>query len=150
MDVSGYEDYELMSKPHNMIRHPDMPKVIFKYLWDNLKEGNNFHAIIKNMAKSGRYYWVITNFEVVKDKDGTIINYIGKRKAIPDSVIHSHIEPLYRRLLQIENASGLEASEKYLKGFLEEQNKTYMEYITFIMTGNKDKKGFFGNFFGKS
>ncbi len=139
-----------MSKPHNMIRHPDMPKVIFKCLWDNLKEGNNFHAIIKNMAKSGRYYWVITDFEVVKDKDGIITNYIGKRKAIPDSVIHSHIEPLYRRLLQIENASGLEASEKYLRGFLEEQNKTYMEYITFTMTGSINKKGFFGNLFGKT
>ncbi len=67
VDVCGYEDYELMGQPHNIIRHPDMPRVIFKVLWENLKKGNNFHAIVKNLAKSGRYYWVITDFEIAKN-----------------------------------------------------------------------------------
>ncbi len=57
-----------MSQPHNIIRHPAMPKVIFKVLWDNLKKGNNYHAIVKNMAESGRYYWVITDFDISKDE----------------------------------------------------------------------------------
>ena len=68
VDVCGYEDYELMGQPHNIIRHPDMPKVIFKVLWENLKNGKNFHAIVKNLAKSGRYYWVITDFESLVTK----------------------------------------------------------------------------------
>ncbi|MEG2857884.1 MAG: [Fe-Fe] hydrogenase large subunit C-terminal domain-containing protein [Clostridia bacterium] len=55
-----------------MIRHPDMPKVIFKVLWENLKAGKNFHAIVKNLARSGRYYWVITDFEIAKDENGEI------------------------------------------------------------------------------
>ncbi|KGO90726.1 PAS domain-containing protein [Flavobacterium suncheonense] len=167
IDVSGYEDYELMSQPHNIIRHPDMPKVIFKVLWDNLKKGNNFHAIVKNLAKSGRYYWVITDFDISKDEKGNIVNYFARRKAVPQEVITKHIEPLYKRLLQIENASGMEASEKYLIGYLEEQNKNYVEFIMEIMSEHEksvelqnaaaaataevkteDKKGFFSKFFG--
>ena len=67
-DVSGYEDAEIVNKPHNTIRHPDMPKAIFKLLWVNIKAGNQFHGILKNLAKSGRYYWAITNFEYTKEK----------------------------------------------------------------------------------
>ncbi|WP_316634121.1 PAS domain-containing protein [uncultured Flavobacterium sp.] len=129
VDVSGYEDYELMGQPHNIIRHPDMPKVIFKVLWENLKAGKNFHAIVKNLAKSGRYYWVITDFEIAKDENGVIVNYFGRRQSVPQEVITQHIIPLYKKLLQIEAASGVEFSEKYLIGFLEEKKRTYVEYI---------------------
>ncbi|MTH14390.1 PAS domain-containing protein [Flavobacterium sp. LC2016-01] len=129
VDVSGYEDYELMGQPHNIIRHPDMPKVIFKVLWENLKQGKNFHAIVKNLAKSGRYYWVITDFEIAKDENGVIVNYFGRRQSVPHEVVSLHIEPLYKKLLQIEVASGVEFSEKYLIGFLEEKKRSYVEYI---------------------
>ncbi|WP_394777045.1 PAS domain-containing protein [Flavobacterium sp.] len=129
VDVSGYEDYELMGQPHNIIRHPDMPRVIFKVLWENLKNGKNFHAIVKNLAKSGRYYWVITDFEISRDENDVIVNYFGRRQAVPQEVIALHIEPLYKKLLQIEGASGMEFSEKYLIGFLEEKKKSYVEYI---------------------
>ncbi|CEN48346.1 Putative sensor (PAS) domain for methyl-accepting chemotaxis sensory transducer (fragment) [Capnocytophaga canimorsus] len=53
IEVSSYEDFELMSQPHSIIRHPDMPRVIFKILWDNLKAKKNFHAIIKIWLKRG-------------------------------------------------------------------------------------------------
>jgi PAS domain S-box-containing protein len=129
IDVCGYEDYELMGQPHNIIRHPDMPKVIFKVLWENLKNGKNFHAIVKNLAKSGRYYWVITDFEISRDENDVIVNYFGRRQAVPQEVITLHIEPLYKKLLQIEAASGVEFSEKYLIGFLEEKKRSYVEYI---------------------
>lgn len=129
VDVSGYEDYELMGQPHNIIRHPDMPKVIFKVLWENLKNGKNFHAIVKNLAKSGRYYWVITDFEISRDENDVIVNYFARRQAVPQEVVALHIEPLYKKLLQIEAASGVEFSEKYLIGFLEEKKKSYVEYI---------------------
>ena len=74
VDVCGYEDYELMGQPHSIIRHPDMPKVIFKVLWEKLKNGENFHAIVKNLAKSGRYYWVITDFEISKNVDRNVFS----------------------------------------------------------------------------
>lgn len=168
VDVCGYEDYELMAQPHNFIRHPDMPKVVFKVLWDNIKLGNKFHGIVKNLAKSGRYYWVITDFEYLKDEDGVIKNYIARRKAVPQAVISNHIEPLYKRLLQIEQASGLVASEKYLIGYLEEKGLSYVDLITKLMIDDskvqqqvvqtvseniyeeeeEERRGFFSRFFG--
>ena len=146
-----------------------MPKVVFKVLWDNIKQGNKFHGIVKNLAKSGRYYWVITDFEYMRDENGTIKNYIARRKAVPQTVISNHIEPLYKRLLQIEQASGIDASEKYLIGFLEEKGMSYVDLVTKLMIDNdktqyptpqsiavdayeeeeeEEKRGFFSRFFG--
>ncbi|CAD0009418.1 PAS domain-containing protein [Flavobacterium salmonis] len=165
VDVSGYEDYELMGQPHNIIRHPDMPRVIFKVLWENLKQGKNFHAIVKNLAKSGRYYWVITDFEIARDENGVIVNYFGRRQSVPQEVISLHIEPLYKKLLQIEAASGVEFSEKYLIGFLEEKKRSYVEYIKELIyehekaqskfanyemkSEDEEEKGFFSRLFGR-
>ena len=164
LDVSGYEDDELVSKPHSIIRHPDMPKVIFKVLWDNLKNGNQFHGIIKNLAKSGRYYWTITDFEYVRDEKDKVVKYVGRRKAVPQDILTKHIQPLYTKLLQIEKASGEVASEKYLVGFLEEAGVNYVDYITNLMIESdqlnnqaasqesevkETKKGFFERFFSK-
>lgn len=168
VDVCGYEDYELMAQPHNIIRHPDMPKIVFKVLWENIQKGNQFHGIVKNLAKSGRYYWVITNFEYSKDENGNIVNYIARRKAVPQDVITKHVEPLYKKLLQIEQVSGINASEKYLIGFLEEQGLSYVDFITKLMVEDEkgqqtnqvlqevitagieeESKGFFSRFFGR-
>ncbi|CAA9199591.1 PAS domain-containing protein [Flavobacterium collinsii] len=146
VDVCGYEDYELMGQPHNIIRHPDMPRVIFKVLWENLKSGKNFHAIVKNLAKSGRYYWVITDFEIAKDENGVIVNYFGRRQAVPQEVIALHIEPLYKKLLQIEAASGMEFSEKYLIGFLEEKKRTYVEYIKELIYEHEKSQAKFAHY----
>lgn len=146
VDVSGYEDYELMGQPHNIIRHPDMPKVIFKVLWENLKQGKNFHAIVKNLAKSGRYYWVITDFEIARDENDAIVNYFGRRQSVPQEVISLHIEPLYKKLLQIEAASGVDFSEKYLIGFLEEKKRSYVEYIKELIYEHEKSQSKFANY----
>ncbi|WP_264537585.1 PAS domain-containing protein [Flavobacterium sp. N1736] len=154
IDVSGYDEFELIGQPHNVIRHPDMPKVIFKFLWDSIKSNKNIHAIIKNMSKTGRYYWVITDFKIIADGDGEIVGFFGTRKSVPEEIIVKFIEPLYKKLIHIEEVSGIEASENYLIGFLEERKKTYMEYVDHLVaTGKDDKnkvsKGFFNGFFEK-
>lgn len=154
IDISGYDEYELIGQSHNIIRHPDMPKVIFKVLWDTIKNGENIHAIVKNMSKSGRYYWVITDFKTIYDNDKNITAYFATRKSIPQEILTKYIIPLYSKLLHIEEASGVDASEAYLTGFLEERNKTYTEYIDYLVATGKDdnnkvKKGFFTGFFGK-
>ncbi len=150
VDVCGYEDYELMGQPHNIIRHPDMPKVIFKVLWENLKNGKNFHAIVKNLAKSGRYYWVITDFDIARDENNVIVNYFARRQSVPQEVIAMHIEPLYKKLLQIEAASGVEFSEKYLIGFLEEKKRTYVEYIKELILEHEKSQAKFSNYVEES
>lgn len=85
------------------------------------------------MAKSGRYYWVITDFDISKNEDGEITHYFARRKSIPPGVVNQ-VEPLYKKLLQIETVSGMNGSEKYLLGFLEERKgKDYIEYIKDII-----------------
>lgn len=145
-EVSGYTEAELYDQPHSLIRHPDMPKVVFKILWENLKGKNNFHAIIKNLSKSGRYYWVITNFEIIRNEKDEITYYVSYRKALPKHLINEHIAPLYERLLKIEKANGMEVSERYFNGFLEDRKTTYDAFIRTLMKENAEEiRSFYNN-----
>jgi PAS domain S-box-containing protein len=155
INVCGYDDYELMNKSHNMLRHPDMPKVIFKLLWESLVRENSYHTIVKNMAKTGRYYWVANDIKASKDQNG-VTAFTGQQSAVSDDVIKNYIEPLYKKLLQIEKASGVQASENYLIGFLEEKGKSYISYIDSLVYNTQDtteakkvtkKKGLFSGLF---
>jgi len=121
IEVCGYDKEELIGKPHSVIRHPDMPKVVFKLLWETISQGKNINAVIKNLAKDGRYYWIFTEFESRRDTDtGEIIGYTASRKSISKFVIEV-IAKLYRELLEVEKNEGVEASEKYLNDFLKEK-----------------------------
>ena len=145
LQVSGYTEEEVLGKPHNILRHPDMPKAVFKILWDNLKLGNNSHAVVKNLAKSGEYYWVATDFDMIIGSDGAIKGYMGRRKAFDDDVVTSNIEPLYKKLLEIEAIQGEEASVNYLMDFLKEKNTTYKDYVRDLVKLDN----FFGGIFRK-
>lgn len=145
-EVSGYTEAELYDQPHSLIRHPDMPKVVFKILWENLKGRQNFHAIIKNLSKSGKYYWVITNFEIIRNEKDEITAFVSYRKALPKSLINKHIAPLYERLLKIEKANGMEVSERYFKGFLEDRKTTYDKFIRTLLKENAEEiRAFYNN-----
>ena len=135
VDVCGYTANELIGKPHNIIRHPDMPKIIFKITWDNILAGRNFHAIIKNLSKSGKYYWVITDFEVGRNIMNEVVSITARRRAIPDYVVTDHIEPLYQTLLKLEKIGDMPLSNRYFKRFLEKQGKSYIEYVMSILEG---------------
>ena len=127
IEVSGYLESELIGQPHNLIRHPDMPRIVFKLMWEHIQSGKNILALVKNLAKDGRYYWVYTSFEPnINRDDNKIIGYIASRKAAPRDIIDI-IAPLYDKLLEIEKSEGMEASEKYLNSFLKEKG----ENITF-------------------
>lgn len=121
IEICGYSKEELLGRPHSIIRHPDMPKVIFKLLWETISQGKNINAVIKNMAKDGRYYWIFTEFESRRDTDtGKIIGYTASRKTISKHVIEI-ISDLYTKLLEIEKKDSIEASETYLKRYLLEK-----------------------------
>ncbi len=143
VEISGYKENELIGQPHSIIRHPDMPKVIFKLLWQRIKSHENIIAIVKNRAKDGRYYWVITDFEIKTDKiTNKVTGYFAYRKAAPRSAIEQ-IEPLYKKLVDIESTSGVEGSLKYLVALLESQNKTYDQFIDEIAGRNSMMKMWF-------
>ena len=119
-EVAGYSDEELIGTAHNIVRHPDMPKVVFKLLWETISKGTNINAVVKNLAKDGRYYWIFTEFEMRKDTDtGEIIGYSASRKSISKHVVEV-IAALYKELFEVERKEGVEASEKHLYILLKE------------------------------
>jgi len=138
MEICGYEEYELMGQPHNIIRHPDMPKTIFRLMWESLKKGENIHVFVKNMAKDGRYYWVLTNFEMGVDQEGNIVSYYAKRKAAPQNAI-AEINRLYNIIKAIEKKQGEEMALNYLYGLLEEKKMTYNQFILSILGVNQSE-----------
>ena len=132
-EISGYSEAELIGEPHNISRHPDMPRAIFYLVWQNLLKGQAISGVIKNLAKDGRYYWVIADFEAKLHTDGNINALTAFRRAAPQDVIDT-IEELYLALLAIEKKHGMEKSLLYLQGFLEEQELTYDEFISELIT----------------
>jgi PAS domain S-box-containing protein len=136
VEISGYKESELIGRPHNIIRHPDMPKIVFKLMWDRLENRKNIYALVKNLAKSGRYYWVMTDFDVKINKatDETV-GYFAYRRAAPKQAV-KQAEKLYAKLVEIEKERGMDGSEKYLLGFLEERGQTYDQFIDDITKNN--------------
>ena len=79
--ISGYEINKLIGKPHNIVRHPDMPKSIFKELWETLKKDGFWNGIVKNLRKDEGFYWVYAEVSEVY-KDGELIEYKSVRTPI--------------------------------------------------------------------
>lgn len=122
-EISGYTKEELIGQPHNIVRHPDMPKVVFKLLWERIQAGKNILAVIKNLAKDGRYYWVFTHFEILRDLNTKeIIGYKAYRKATSKHITDVLL-PLYKKLVEIESKDGIIASEEYLNNFLKSKGE---------------------------
>jgi PAS domain S-box-containing protein len=84
-DVSKYKKEELVGKPHNIIRHPEMPGKLFEVMWSTIKAGKTFKAIIKNRAKDGAHYWVECTILPILSREARIIKYISVRHLIADS-----------------------------------------------------------------
>ena len=94
--ISGYTKQELIGKNHNIIRHPDMPKESFKYLWDELKKGHNVSLEVKNRKKDNSYYWVEAEFEAYFDSKGNHLGYSAIRK---DITANKDIENIQREII---------------------------------------------------
>ena len=127
-EVSGYSEEELIGEPHNVLRHPDMPRAIFFRVWKTLLSGRKINGVIKNLAKDGRYYWVIAEFEPKFDAQGNIVALTAFRRAASSTIVET-IEELYGTMLLIEKRHGMEKSLLYLEAYLEEHNSTYDTFI---------------------
>jgi aerotaxis receptor len=100
--ISGYERRELIGKNHNIIRHPDMPKEVFRRLWQTIQEGKSWEGVIKNLRKDGRFFWVHTHIEPLRE-GGEIRGYVAvRRPADPDEIAEAELQ--YKTLLIQEKA----------------------------------------------
>lgn len=128
MQMSGYSESELLGQPHNILRHPDMPRAVFKLLWDSVQAGVEINAYVKNLRKDGGYYWVFANVTPSFDKNDKIIGYFSVRRK-PTKTAVEEIKNLYKELLSIEKSQGLDASIRFLQKLLNDKEVSYEKFI---------------------
>ncbi|MCC0052748.1 MAG: PAS domain S-box protein [Rhodobiaceae bacterium] len=132
--IAGYREAELIGQPHSIIRHPDMPRAVFKLLWDVLEKRDEVFAYVKNLARSGGYYWVFAHVTPSFDNAHNVVGYHSNRRVPRRDVISNVIEPLYAELLAIENSeknakSGLQKSYAHLNDIVRSKARSYDELI---------------------
>ena len=131
--VGAYTVEELIGKPHSILRHPDMPRAVFRLLWERIKSGEEIFAYVKNLAKTGEYYWVFAHVTPSFGPDRQITGYHSNRRAPHRSALNQ-IEPIYRALLQEEGRhadrkAGMDASYAMLNEHLAKAGKSYDEFV---------------------
>ena len=139
IEFARYDEKDLIGANHNIIRHPDMPRVVFKLLWDTVQAGNEINAYVKNMAKDGSFYWVLANITPVTDNQGKLVGYYSVRRR-PKRETIKIVEGLYEILLQEEQKhekqkrvrEGMQASFAILENLLNEKGMSYDEFILSI------------------
>lgn len=100
--VSGYKVEELNGNSHNIIRHPDMPKVVFEKMWNSISSGHTWNGILKNIRKDGLYYWVDTEILPIKDENQNVLGYIASRKPASRKSIEEN-EATYKKMYADQN-----------------------------------------------
>ncbi|GAB7192421.1 PAS domain-containing protein [Kineococcus sp. NUM-3379] len=130
--VSGYTADEVIGRPHNLVRHPGMPRAVFKLLWDTLGRGEEIFAYINNLAADGAHYWVLAHVTPSRSADGRVVGYHSSRRR-PDAGAVAAVKPLYEQLLAEEGRSSgraaVEASGALLDRLVRERAGGYDEFI---------------------
>ena len=126
--MSGYSEMELIDKPHKILRHEEMPAIVFKLLWSRIKEGKEIFAYVKNKTKTSDLYWVFAHVTPSFDTNRKISGYHSVRRK-PTQKALEIIKPLYATLLQKEKNGGISASEAALNQILKDKGLSYDEFI---------------------
>ena len=130
MKIGGINLNEIIGAPNNILRHTDMPKIIFKYLWCYLQNKEEIHAYVKNLCSDGSYYWVMANVTPSYLNEKIVGYHSSRRTPMRESL--SIIIPLYQKLLHAEKSGGVAASEKMLNELLKDKGMNYDEFILSI------------------
>ena len=131
--LAKYSYTELMGAPHNMIRHPDMPRCVFKLLWDTLQSKREIFAYVVNLAKDGGHYWVFAHVTPTCDHQGNVVGYHSNRRK-PDRGPIERIKPIYKALSEEEgrhaNAKeGMRAGSDMMMDLLGKKGLAYDEFV---------------------
>jgi PAS domain S-box-containing protein len=131
--VSSFTEQEALGQPHSFIRHPEMPRAVFKLLWDTIKSGEEIFAYVVNLAKNGDHYWVLAHVTPTIGASGQIVGFHSNRRSPERSGVEA-ARSVYRALIQEERRhsdprKGLEASYQLFTALLEKAGKSYGEYV---------------------
>lgn len=132
--IAGYAEAELLGAPHSIIRHPDMPRSVFKLLWDTILDGREIFAYVKNMTRGGDHYWVFAHVTPSYGESGQVVGFHSNRRVPDRRALSDAIVPLYSELLQEENRhsngkQSLAAGFACLTGWMRSKGKPYDELM---------------------
>lgn len=132
--VSGYREIDLLGQPHSLIRHANMPRCVFKLVWEYVQSGQEIFGYVVNRTITEDYYWVLAHITPSFDTQNQIIGYHSNRRVPDKKIVSSVISPLYAELLQIEERhsnrkEGLNKSYSHLVGLLKDKGQDYAEFI---------------------
>ncbi|MGH1398715.1 MAG: PAS domain-containing protein [Alphaproteobacteria bacterium] len=135
IDLAGYSEQELIGAPHSIIRHPDMPRCVFKLLWDTVEQDKKeIFAYVVNRSANGDHYWVFAHVTPSFDEAGQIIGYHSNRRTPDRRVLDETIIPLYKTLLEEEERfanrkDGMNSAYQMLLKILQDKGVGYDEFI---------------------
>ena len=131
LKLAGYKESEILGAPHNIVRHPDMPKIVFKLLWDEIKAGREVNAYVVNSSKNGNFYWVFANVTPSMNAAGHLVGYYSVRRKPKQSSLDI-IKPFYKELLAAEKSGGMSSSGKMLDELVSKNGGSYEKFILSI------------------
>jgi PAS domain S-box-containing protein len=134
LEVADYIESEVIGQPHSMIRHPDMPRCVFKLLWDTISKGQELFAYVMNRTKFGDYYWVLAHVTPTFEEDGKTVRGYHSNRRVPNAVALEVIKPLYAELKAEEDRhankkDGMNSAYKLLQDKLAQAGMEYDEFI---------------------
>lgn len=136
MQLAEYPESELLGKPHNLIRHPDMPRGVYRLMWKTLQAGREFFGVVKNYTASGNYYWVLANVTPDYDSKNKLEGYFSVRRPPGRRAVETVI-PIYARMCQLEStlnkASAPDASMEWLLAELDKQGHSYESFVLSLL-----------------
>lgn len=133
LKISGYEEHEVLGAPHSIIRHPAMPRSVFKLLWETISKGEEVFAYVINRAKCGDHYWVFAHVTPTVNRTGKIIGFHSNRRA-PSRTAIDAISPLYDAVNVIEKSHDRYGVERGLEFLLSKIAKSGLSYSDFIFS----------------
>ncbi len=136
LEISDYIEDDVVGQQHNVLRHPDMPRCIFNYLWKTIPSGEELLSYVVNKTKHGDHYWVFAHVTATYDSNGNHIGYLSSRRTATQSALDVII-PLYKQLKAEEDKhsskkDGMEAGLNMLLGILSDKGVSYSEFILSI------------------
>ncbi len=134
LDYAEYNEDEVLFKSHNIIRHEDMPRSIFKILWEYIKDGKEVFAFVKNKTKYNNFYWVFANITPNYNQNNEIIGYYSVRRKANTKAIDT-ISELYYEALHIEKTQGINESYKFVLNQAHNANISYNNLIINLQKG---------------
>ena len=132
--LADMTEKEAIGAPHSVIRNPNMPRCVFKLLWDTIQDGKEIFAYVVNRSKNGDHYWVLAHVTPSRDSSGNVVGYHSNRRTPDRRILEGTIMPLYTALLREEqkypnSKDGMNASFNMLVNLLNEKKVAYDEFI---------------------